>query len=661
MEGMGAGYVSFEVCNISGGTLTDLNVQLDSITASGFELGQGQQQVQRIASLDADSCTTIYWFMDWPCIEDSTTAFRVTVSDNSSDTVSVSSSITTTEAISANATGIVATYLLGPGLTIGQIITYDVVYEYGTVESGEELSFQPAGNEDFNAACTQLVGTVILSSDVNSIEAGTRDRIFLTTSAKTTGSGNEVAVRYYFKSQCVGVSTYTRPYAFANSGTQLKYTGNYDGLAVDTFPEASNAFEISKSGSQINLGPGDSIIYSVVIRNTSAFHTSLDSIVDILPASFSFSKLSSLSDIQNSNSTHIPMSGSTGTLTFNGGVPADSFPYSEYFIASGDSILLIYSVDIPLSTPSGSYENSVVIHSGLYSSTPVSFTVNVGSNDPPIAMDDYDTIVDGMALIINVLENDNDPDGSLIGDSIFLITNPLNGIVSAVGDSTMTYAPNFIFTGIDSFQYEICDTSAFGSLCDTAWAYIAISAADTIVDLALKKTLSDIGRPVLSGDTLQFNFHLFNQGNVKVQNVEIVDYIGAGYSFSSENIPEWTLQEPFIATTTYQDTILPGDSVLLSILLIVNEGAQLDDLVNYGEISYIEDGEGNEAVDIDSNPDRDNNNDGNVSDDIIDGSNNDEDDHDITVPEVFDLALRKHPFGSSNVAVGDTVTFCIGK
>ncbi|GEM_PF-1644686 len=96
-------------------------------------------------------------------------------------------------------------------------------------------------------------------------------------------------------------------------------------------------------------------------------------------------------------------------------------------------------------------------------------------NLPPVADNDTTSTNEDTAVSLNALLDDSDPDGSLIGDSIRILTMPLNGAVVDNGDSTLTYDPVANFFGIDSLQYEICDTSALGSLCDTAWVFITIN------------------------------------------------------------------------------------------------------------------------------------------------------------------------------------------
>ena len=296
---------------------------------------------------------------------------------------------------------------------------------------------------------------------------------------------------------------------------------------------------------------------------------------------------------------------------------------------------------------------------GLCDSIYIPITVTPFS-DPPIATNDTTSTAEDTPIVINVLVNDIDPDGDLIGDSIRILTLPAHGDTSAVGDSVVTYSPDLNFNGLDSFQYEVCDTSMMGSQCDTAWVFIIIiNSSDTIKDLALKKTVVNLTRPALWGDTLEYIFHIYNLGDVILQNIEIVDYLDDGFIFSNTNIPLWHLGPDNKAFATITDSIYPGDSVLVSLELVVKEGVQMSHLLNTGEISYFEDEFGNEAQDIDSTPDDSNENDGVVTDDEINGSFDDEDDHDIAIAEVFDLALRIRPVGSHIVEVGDTAYFLI--
>ena len=63
--------------------------------------------------------------------------------------------------------------------------------------------------------------------------------------------------------------------------------------------------------------------------------------------------------------------------------------------------------------------------------------------------------------------NDFDPDEDNITLSITPISLPFNGDVKLNPDGVMVYAPNNGFSGVDTFEYEICDDGV-PFLCTTA-------------------------------------------------------------------------------------------------------------------------------------------------------------------------------------------------
>jgi len=86
----------------------------------------------------------------------------------------------------------------------------------------------------------------------------------------------------------------------------------------------------------------------------------------------------------------------------------------------------------------------------------VTITVNNVDNDPPVAVDDATTTNEDAAVIINVLQNDSDPDP---GDtlSVTLVTQGANGSVVINPDNTVSYTPNLNFNGADTFTYTVSD------------------------------------------------------------------------------------------------------------------------------------------------------------------------------------------------------------
>ncbi|MEO0948170.1 MAG: Ig-like domain-containing protein, partial [Cyanobacteria bacterium J06641_5] len=78
------------------------------------------------------------------------------------------------------------------------------------------------------------------------------------------------------------------------------------------------------------------------------------------------------------------------------------------------------------------------------------------ANTPPVAVDDSATTDEDVAVIIDVLANDSDPDPEDVL-SIDTVTEGANGTVTINDDGTLTYTPDTGFSGTDSFTYTISD------------------------------------------------------------------------------------------------------------------------------------------------------------------------------------------------------------
>lgn len=173
-----------------------------------------------------------------------------------------------------------------------------------------------------------------------------------------------------------------------------------------------------------------------------------------------------------------------------------------------------------------------------------------------------------------------------------------------------------------------------------------------IVDLALTKTTSQSG-PFMIGDPVSYTITVYNQGNMPVADVGIIDYIPDGLNFAFSNFPTWFTDPSGSAAIASLKDLEPGTSQTLDITLTVgksNEGEFAWD--NIAEIYYMEDDNWSDLDDIDSVHDTVNDNDAggqiNTPDDNeINGCgydadpDEDEDDHDPERIEVFDLALIK--------------------
>jgi VCBS repeat-containing protein len=81
----------------------------------------------------------------------------------------------------------------------------------------------------------------------------------------------------------------------------------------------------------------------------------------------------------------------------------------------------------------------------------------VGVNDPPIAGDDFVTTKSGVPVSIAILSNDSDPDGSLIPETVTMLSEPESGTATVNLDGTITYTSVEGFVGTDQFTYRVED------------------------------------------------------------------------------------------------------------------------------------------------------------------------------------------------------------
>ncbi|MDB5226195.1 MAG: hypothetical protein JWN78_388, partial [Bacteroidota bacterium] len=95
---------------------------------------------------------------------------------------------------------------------------------------------------------------------------------------------------------------------------------------------------------------------------------------------------------------------------------------------------------------------------------------------PPLAVNDTSGTDPNIPVTIDVMHNDttfdNDPLGLCSPQGI--IIQPSHGSAVVNGDGTITYTPLSGYSGLDSFQYQLCDID--GS--DSAWVFITISGCE---------------------------------------------------------------------------------------------------------------------------------------------------------------------------------------
>jgi len=128
-------------------------------------------------------------------------------------------------------------------------------------------------------------------------------------------------------------------------------------------------------------------------------------------------------------------------------------------------------------------------------------TVSIAINAPPVAVNDKANTSKNTAVVITVLSNDSDPDGTLDPTSVAIVAPASHGTTSVnPASGAITYTPALNYTGTDCFTYKVKDNR--GTYSNVATVLITVNAPPVAVnDTATtnKNTVVVIG--VLSNDS----------------------------------------------------------------------------------------------------------------------------------------------------------------
>jgi ELWxxDGT repeat protein len=102
---------------------------------------------------------------------------------------------------------------------------------------------------------------------------------------------------------------------------------------------------------------------------------------------------------------------------------------------------------------------------------------SVSATDPN-ASGDAAAATGGVALTVNVLDNDADIDGALNAASVVIVNGPLNGAASVNATTgAITYTPTAWYSGTDTLQYRVADTQGRNSNTATVTFQVTAGAA----------------------------------------------------------------------------------------------------------------------------------------------------------------------------------------
>ncbi len=279
--------------------------------------------------------------------------------------------------------------------------------------------------------------------------------------------------------------------------------------------------------------------------------------------------------------------------TGDGSYSSSSGVWTAGTVAAGSSATLNILAGV---NPSGSYGNTAeVTASNAFDpdSTPGNnnpteddrATIGSSFNNPPDALDDSFSVAIDTPTALDVLANDQDPDGDAVTLSLPTTISAAGaglsiddrGTPSIPGDDRIGYIPRPGFNGVDSFEYRIEDPSG-GS--DTATVTVTVSS-----EFNLFLQIRPDRREVTVGEVLRYTITASNVGTNNLSGLRWTDRIPSGFQF----VPESVRVEPTIPGLRIEGsgpvvfdglTIPAGRTLTVSYMLRVGAGTTHGEYTN---------------------------------------------------------------------------------
>ncbi len=121
------------------------------------------------------------------------------------------------------------------------------------------------------------------------------------------------------------------------------------------------------------------------------------------------------------------------------------------------------------------------------------------------AIDDSGTTDPNTPVTTPVIGNDTSTGTVLDPTSVTVVTPPANGTTTVNPDGSVTYTPNPNYSGMDTYQYQVCDTSTPTPVCDTATVTITVTPnrIDAVDDEGRTQADTPVTLDVIGNDTTQ--------------------------------------------------------------------------------------------------------------------------------------------------------------
>jgi outer membrane protein OmpA-like peptidoglycan-associated protein len=381
-----SGYTGFSVSPAT--AKTNLWVQLSGFTGGALGLNANQPSAFPVGNVGAGSTTPAYFFLSAAPVAQTATAQNFSVNVWQGDpshggtqlcTVSDGYSAGIYDTIQASANKVqdvtgdsVAATVSTSSPVIGGAITLSVEGTTGTLGNGPDgtpfIYETPTSLGSWPAGSFRLTGTTLTLNPGSSQSVYTNQ---LQLSNAAWSAAQSYIAQYTFQiTGTTAAATTPYPIQEISSGTQVKHTNTSSLSAIPAIQPASNTMTVSGTGSPSSLpSTGGTVTYTVKLHSTTSTSTSVDEVVDTLPASVAYQAGTAKVD----GSTVADPTSSAGTLVFPG----------PFTLSSAADRTLTFDATLPATA--GTYTNSVV---GYVASTQLDTTTDTSDSAPATSSTD---------------------------------------------------------------------------------------------------------------------------------------------------------------------------------------------------------------------------------------------------------------------------------
>lgn len=281
---------------------------------------------------------------------------------------------------------------LPSSLVTGSLFTTTVLYSYGNNDNNSTLTVQPAGNGDFNAAAFRLVGTRVITSNVDGVNAGVTNQIYFT--GVDTGNNDVIKMAYIYQALQGGESSSAKPWSEISLGNDHRYNLNTFGGSSGTLPlpppeVIETALYVTRTVSPTLLIDGGTATYTITFENRYPQAINITNLRDKTANGVRYAGVKSNSEITPLNSTISPTIGATGDLDWYG------IPYVTYQVPPSGTLgtgipgytTLVFAAEI--TTTAGLYTSWFTATVGAEYTSPISVTVEVENTPTSVIVGEF--------------------------------------------------------------------------------------------------------------------------------------------------------------------------------------------------------------------------------------------------------------------------------